>query len=647
MGCRRSPRAAPASRGIRPASWALRSAPTADPWRRVARTDRRGCGTPPAACLFTPSRDTARLVSSVAFSPDGQTLATSSADKTIKLWDPATGRPRATLTGHTAWVTRVAFSPDGRRLVSASDDMTVRLWDVTTAREVGILRGQTGSYIRSLAFSPTADGSLPRRWTARSRSGTRRAARKSTGCFLPDITTGSAPSPSPRTGGWPRVARTGRSASGMRHDRPAHPHPHRPRDRKSARWPSASTTRSWPRRILMARSNSGAPSTGELIRTLTGHAQEPRVAFSPDGRRLAAVGQDGRVIVWDVASGEQFRLLGGLSGWREVRRLQSRRLAVGRRRQRRDREALGHGNLAGSAHISRPCGRRLLAGLQSGRPGRRFSAFPRRSRGAALESERRHGPARAERSLGDRSQCGLQPRRAATGHGGRGSEGQDLGHGKWPRRPDARRPHGHDLQRGLQPGRPPPGFRWGRHGRRARDDPALGGARGADAGRAGPACSSVAGGATGLASWRSRGMSRLPGSGSLPAGTWSAWAMPRSTMPCSASAWETCTPSLESGTRPPSITARPPVADRFACAVWRRYALACLKAGDRAVPPGLFDAGGIALRGVREARERSLCRVDVRTGTGRGHGLCAAARLGSVPAGQTPSRRSCAGGTWC
>ena len=79
-------------------------------------------------------------VNSVAFSPDGTTLATRSDgdDGTVRLWDVATHRQiGGPLTGHAGPVTSVAFSPDGTTLASGDDDGTVRLWDVATHRQIG------------------------------------------------------------------------------------------------------------------------------------------------------------------------------------------------------------------------------------------------------------------------------------------------------------------------------------------------------------------------------------------------------------------------------------------------------------------------------------------------------------------------------
>lgn len=92
-------------------------------------------------------------ITSLAYNPDGKTLASGSADKTIILWnvsEPST--KERTLSGHTDAINVVAFSPDGKLLASASADKTIRLWD-SSDQEVAILRGHEIG-VTTLAFSP-------------------------------------------------------------------------------------------------------------------------------------------------------------------------------------------------------------------------------------------------------------------------------------------------------------------------------------------------------------------------------------------------------------------------------------------------------------------------------------------------------------
>jgi WD40 repeat protein len=67
----------------------------------------------------------------LAYSPDGQRIASGGAGQTIKIWDSTSHREILSLRGHVGEVNAVAFSPDGKRLVSASADHNVKLWDVT------------------------------------------------------------------------------------------------------------------------------------------------------------------------------------------------------------------------------------------------------------------------------------------------------------------------------------------------------------------------------------------------------------------------------------------------------------------------------------------------------------------------------------
>ena len=206
-------------------------------------------------------------VRAVAFSSDGRLLATGGDDKTVRLWDPATGEHLRALTGHTGMLWGVAFSPDGQLLASGDNDKTVRLWDPATGEHLRTLTGHTGT-VYGVAFSP--DGRL-----LATSGGDARLWDPATGLHLRTLTD--------------HTGHTGVAFS--------------PDGRLLATSDSDKTARLWD------------PATGEHLRTLTGHTSNVRgVAFSPDGRLLATAGYDKTVRLWVPATGEHLHALTGHTG---------------------------------------------------------------------------------------------------------------------------------------------------------------------------------------------------------------------------------------------------------------------------------------------------------------------------------------------
>jgi WD40 repeat protein len=88
-----------------------------------------------------------------AISPDGTWLLSTSSDRTLRIWDTATGKCRHTLTDHAHWVKACAISPNGKWLLSASSDRTFRIWDAATGLHLHSLTSHNDS-VSACAISP-------------------------------------------------------------------------------------------------------------------------------------------------------------------------------------------------------------------------------------------------------------------------------------------------------------------------------------------------------------------------------------------------------------------------------------------------------------------------------------------------------------
>ena len=249
----------------------------------------------------------------IAISPDDQTLASASFDKTIRLWDFQTGTLQQTLTGHTDAVRTIAISSDGKTLVSGSGDKTIKIWNLQTGELLQTITGHAGP-VWTVTLSPDSQT-----LASGSYDGTIKTWDLASGKLLQtipedyDSVWSLAISPDGQTlasGSYGstiklRDLRTGtllQTLSG-----------HTDAVRSIAISPDGKTlaSGSWDKTVKV-----WDLQTGELLQTLSGHSDRVlAVAISPDGKMIASGSVDGTVKLWDLQTGELLKTFAGHTDW--------------------------------------------------------------------------------------------------------------------------------------------------------------------------------------------------------------------------------------------------------------------------------------------------------------------------------------------
>jgi WD40 repeat protein/transcriptional regulator with XRE-family HTH domain len=201
----------------------------------------------------------------IAFSANGELIATGSSDAQAKIWDAITGEVLYTLSGHTLPVTAVAFHPASTRLVTASWDGTVRVWKITPASEALFIPIDSSWSLRP-SYSP--DGTE----------------------LLADIPTEAAANVWDTTSGKELLTLKEEAASFS----------------LTSYSPDGSVIAGISEQTIFLFD----ARTGQLRARLTGHTDAiTAIDFSPDGTQLASGSSNGEIILWDIAQGKALSTL--------------------------------------------------------------------------------------------------------------------------------------------------------------------------------------------------------------------------------------------------------------------------------------------------------------------------------------------------
>ncbi|KAJ6023799.1 NACHT and WD40 domain protein [Penicillium herquei] len=253
------------------------------------------------------------LVQAVAFSPDGQTIASGSNDNTIKLWNAKTGEQRHTLEGHLDWVRAVAFSPDGQTIASGSNDNTIKLWNTETGKQRHTLEGHSG-LVRAVAFSSdgqtiasASDDNTIKLWNAE--TGEQRHTLEGhldwvrAMAFSPDGQTIASASNDNTIKLWNvEIGEQRHTLEG--HSGLVQAVAFSPDGQTIASGSNDNTIKLW------------NVETGKQYHTLEGHLDWVRaMAFSPDGQTIASASDDNTIKLWNIETGKQRHTLEGHLDW--------------------------------------------------------------------------------------------------------------------------------------------------------------------------------------------------------------------------------------------------------------------------------------------------------------------------------------------